>query len=83
MIGAVSSHFCDICNRLRLTAEGHIRSCLFSDRETDIKTPLREGKGDDTLLELLDKAIAKKSNNPGVLKLGPRKCVRQMSSIGG
>ena len=83
MIGAMSSHFCDICNRLRLTAEGHIRSCLFSDRETDIKTPLREGKGDDSLLELFDRAIEKKDKSRGVLRPEPRKCVRQMSSIGG
>ena len=52
-IGAMSHHFCDSCNRLRLTAEGHLRSCLFSDREIDIKTPLRRGEGDDKLFNLI------------------------------
>ena len=83
LIGALSNHFCDICNRLRLTAEGHMRSCLFSDQETDIKTPLREGKGDDYLLELLEIAIRDKPENHGLMTYQPRKCVRQMSSIGG
>ncbi|MGD2125733.1 MAG: GTP 3',8-cyclase MoaA [Desulfobacteraceae bacterium] len=83
LIGAISSHFCDRCNRLRLTAEGHLRGCLFSDREIDIKTPLRKGKSDAHLLELLKRAIENKPRGHTVLKSGPRKCVRQMSSIGG
>lgn len=82
-IGALSNHFCNICNRLRLTAEGHLRSCLFSDREIDIKTPLREGKGDPHLLELLRFAIENKPENHGLKQQMPRKCVRHMSSIGG
>jgi len=45
-ISALSHHFCESCNRLRLTADGHLRGCLFSEQETDIKTPLRElGRG--------------------------------------
>jgi cyclic pyranopterin phosphate synthase len=38
-IGTLSNHFCDHCNRLRLTPEGHLRGCLFSDQEIDLKTP--------------------------------------------
>ena len=84
LIGALSNHFCDICNRLRVTADGHLRCCLFSDQEIDIKTPLREGKGDKTLIGLLGAAIRKKPENHGLIKRqGPRKCVRHMSSIGG
>lgn len=82
-IGALSHHFCDSCNRLRLTAEGHLRSCLFSDREIDIKTPLREGKGDDYLFDLIERAIGEKPDSHGLIKSGPRKCIRQMSTIGG
>jgi cyclic pyranopterin phosphate synthase len=82
-ISAVSSHFCDACNRLRLTAEGRLRGCLFSDREIDVKTPLREGKGDDHLAALLRRAIDEKPHGPGRISSGPRKCIRQMSSIGG
>jgi cyclic pyranopterin phosphate synthase len=83
LIGALSNHFCKICNRLRMTAEGHLRSCLFSDKEIDIKTPLREGKGDEYLLELIEKSIKEKPENHGIIKMRRRTCERQMSSIGG
>ncbi|MFO7599133.1 MAG: radical SAM protein, partial [Candidatus Desulfacyla sp.] len=83
LIGALSHHFCAVCNRLRLTAEGSLRGCLFSDEETDLKTPLREGKGDETLLRLIEWTIENKPEDHGLLAQGPRKCVRQMHSIGG
>lgn len=82
-ISALSHHFCDSCNRLRLTAEGHLRSCLFSDKEIDVKTPLRAGEGDDYLFKLISLATESKLNGRDPMKSGPRKCVRQMSSIGG
>ena len=69
-IGALSNHFCSTCNRLRLTAEGHLRGCLFSDQEVDIKTPFREGRGDFHLLELIRFAMTNKPKGlprqPGV-----------------
>lgn len=83
LIGALSSHFCKKCNRLRMTAEGNLRGCLFSDQEIDIKTPLREGRGDDHLLKLMNYAIKSKPKDHGSGTYGPRKCVRKMSSIGG
>jgi cyclic pyranopterin phosphate synthase len=83
LIGAISNHFCDQCNRLRLTAEGHLRGCLFSDKEIDIKTPLREGRGDEDLLDLVKLAILNKPKSHGMVQADPRKCVRHMSSIGG
>jgi cyclic pyranopterin phosphate synthase len=83
LIGALSNHFCDICNRLRLTADGHLRGCLFSDHEIDIKTALREGKGDAEILNLLEKAIREKPESHNLDMLGPRNCTRQMSTIGG
>ena len=82
-IGALSHHFCETCNRLRLTAEGHLRGCLFSDQEIDIKGPLRNGKGYDYLSELIRLAIKNKPKDHGLMRHGLRKCVRQMSSIGG
>ena len=82
-IGALSNHFCTQCNRLRLTAEGHLRSCLFSEREIDIKSPLRNGNDDGHLLELIRLAMESKPEDHGPLGQGPRKCVRQMSTIGG
>lgn len=83
LIGALSHHFCSVCNRLRLTAEGSLRGCLFSDEETDLKTPLREGKGDEALLRLIEWTIENKPEDHGLLAQGPRKCIRQMHSIGG
>lgn len=82
-IAALSNHFCDNCNRLRLTADGHLRGCLFSDQETDVKTPLRESKEDAHLLDLIRTTIQNKPKNHGLMKLSPRKCVRQMNTIGG
>lgn len=82
-IGALSNHFCKQCNRLRITSEGHLRSCLFSDREIDLKGPLRNGRRDADLLELITFAIENKPKSHESLHQGPRKCVRHMSSIGG
>jgi len=83
LIGALSRHFCKKCNRLRLTADGHLRGCLFSEQETDIKTPLRQGKGNSCLLDLIKNAILNKPENHGLDIDNPRKCVRMMNSIGG
>lgn len=83
LISPVSNHFCDTCNRLRLTSEGRLRGCLFSDSEIDVKTPLREGKGDEHLSGLLQRAIREKPAGPGRTPSTPRKCIRQMSTIGG
>jgi cyclic pyranopterin phosphate synthase len=82
-IGALSHHFCANCNRLRITPEGHLRGCLFSDDEIDVKTPLREGKGDHQILNLMQTAIENKPKDHGLMDQEPRKCVRKMCSIGG
>ncbi len=83
LIGALSNHFCAKCNRLRLTAEGSLRGCLFSDEEIDLKGPLRNGADDAFLLGLMRRAVETKPVNHHLLKRGPRKCARLMSSIGG
>jgi cyclic pyranopterin phosphate synthase len=56
----VSEHFCQHCNRLRLTADGQLRPCLLSDQEFDLRTPLRRGAGVDQIQELLLSAIGHK-----------------------
>ncbi len=81
-ISAVSDHFCGQCNRLRLTPEGHLRTCLFSDQEADLRAPLRAGCSDRQLMELMEAAVMKKRslkqiNNPS------RGCQRPMYNIGG
>ncbi len=50
-INPVSEPFCDACDRLRLTAEGTLRTCLFSQTETDLRGPMRAGASDEDLVE--------------------------------
>jgi len=82
-IGALSHHFCETCNRLRLTADGHLRGCLFSEEETDLKTPLREGREDRFILDLIRDTLRNKPANHGLMECRPRKCTPQMNRIGG
>lgn len=84
LISPISQHFCPSCNRLRLTAEGRLRVCIFSDQETDLRTPLRQGASDAFLEEVIQEAITRKpKEHPVQLNPIPRKCQRQMSKIGG
>jgi GTP 3',8-cyclase len=82
-IGALSNHFCKNCNRLRMTADGNLRGCLFSDHETKIKTPIRQGLGDSHLVDLIKNTIINKPINHGLNVNNPRKCARSMNSMGG
>jgi cyclic pyranopterin phosphate synthase len=83
LIGALSNHFCQRCNRLRLTADGYLRGCLFSEQETDLKTPLRQGKDDHHLSILINRTIYTKPKNHGLHLLTPPKTGRLMNRIGG
>jgi len=85
LIGAMSHHFCRSCNRLRLTADGHIRACLFSDQEVDLKNPLRGGCSDEDLIRLIESAADSKPVGYQETPDGRRmkKCTRNMSAIGG
>jgi cyclic pyranopterin phosphate synthase len=85
LISPVSHHFCHLCNRLRLTADGKLRACLLSDAEIDLKTPLRAGCTDDLLETLIKEAIAGKPRKHAVQfdDQSLRKCVKNMSAIGG
>lgn len=59
-IASVSHNFCAACNRLRLTADGHLRPCLHGSVEIDVKTPLRQGATDAVLTDLFRQAVAQK-----------------------
>ena len=59
-ISSVSDHHCPTCNRLRLTAAGWLRPCLFASPELDIKGPLRQGASDEALAQLFREAIRMK-----------------------
>lgn len=59
-ITAISEHFCGTCNRLRLTANGQLRPCLYANKEFDLKTPLRNGADRQELANLIVRAIRQK-----------------------
>ncbi|MBW2107505.1 MAG: GTP 3',8-cyclase MoaA [Deltaproteobacteria bacterium] len=82
-ISAMSHQFCHACNRLRLTADGKLRPCLFADYEVDLKTPLRTGCGQDDLVALFHRAIDKKPGKHHAARRGRMQSARPMTSIGG
>jgi len=82
-IDPVSGHFCSSCNRLRLTADGKLRPCLFSDEEIDVKMALRRGESDEALKALIHSALSKKPKGHTIKEPTFRKCVREMIKIGG
>jgi cyclic pyranopterin phosphate synthase len=84
VISPISHHFCPTCNRIRLTADGKLRNCLFSDEEGDIKSPMRQGASDAELADILRQAIARKPEKHMVQPELFRKCQsRPMVAIGG
>ncbi len=85
-ISPISHHFCDKCNRLRLTSEGMLRSCLLHDEETDLRSVLRRGGSDAEIRETLLTAIRNKPKGHQMeerLKEHGSDCHGRMSRIGG
>jgi cyclic pyranopterin phosphate synthase len=82
-INPVSEPFCGDCNRIRLTADGRLRTCLFSLNETDLRRPLREGASDDELEQIVRDAVWRKELKHNVNEPGFVQPVRTMSAIGG
>jgi cyclic pyranopterin phosphate synthase len=82
-INPVSEPFCGDCNRIRLTADGRLRTCLFSISETDLRTPLRDGSSDDEVERIIRDAVWRKELKHRVNEPGFVQPVRSMSAIGG
>jgi cyclic pyranopterin phosphate synthase len=82
-INPVSEPFCADCNRIRVTADGQLRTCLFSLRETDLRAVLRGGAGDDELEETIRDAVWRKELKHHVGDPGFIQPARTMSAIGG
>jgi cyclic pyranopterin phosphate synthase len=82
-IPAISHHFCSRCNRLRLTADGHLRPCLLSDRHEDVKGPLRSGATDAEIAEIFFQATRHKPTDHNLAVGEPAHVCCQMRSIGG
>jgi cyclic pyranopterin phosphate synthase len=82
-IASVSEPFCDNCNRLRLTADGGFRTCLFALDELDLKGPLRRGAADDELEALVREAVKRKWAGHRINEADFVAPARSMSQIGG
>ena len=83
VVGSVSRPFCASCDRLRLTADGQMRNCLFARDESDLRTPLRAGADDDELAGRLRIAVAGKKAGHGIGEPDFVQPDRPMSAIGG
>jgi len=83
IIPSVTHAFCDTCDRVRLTAEGQLRSCLFALDEHDLRTPLRTGAGDDELAAIVERAVGAKWAGHQINQVHFIRPPRSMSQIGG
>jgi len=82
-IPALSQHFCNKCNRLRLTASGHLRPCLLADHQEDLKDLLRKGCSDQELANIFFMAIQHKPSDHNLASQNPTRVCSQMRAIGG
>jgi cyclic pyranopterin phosphate synthase len=82
-VNPVSEPFCADCNRIRLTSDGKLRTCLFSTNETDLRDPLREGASDGELERLVRDAVWRKELKHRINQPGFVQPERTMSAIGG
>lgn len=85
-VGAISSvtePFCSSCNRIRITADGGFRTCLFATEETDLRALLRDGASDDEILSAISKAVAGKWAGHHINAKDFERPARSMSMIGG
>lgn len=83
IIASVTAPFCGACDRLRLTADGQLRSCLFARGESDLRGPLRAGASDEDLAQIFHACLAGKLPGHGINEPGFLQPDRPMSAIGG
>ncbi len=83
IVASVTQPFCGTCNRLRLTADGQWRNCLFTHTETDLRTPIRAGAADATVTRLMAEGVADKLPGHGINDPVFLQPPRPMSAIGG
>jgi cyclic pyranopterin phosphate synthase len=83
IIASVSEPFCSHCNRIRLTADGKLRTCLFSIVETDLRAPLRSGASDSEIAWIVADAVSRKEAGHLINSIDFVKPQRNMSQIGG
>ena len=83
VVASVTRSFCDSCDRVRLTADGQFRNCLFAIEEFDVRSLLRSGATDDEVGTMLERAVAAKWAGHGIGRVEFIRPARSMSQIGG
>lgn len=83
VIASVTEPFCSTCDRLRITADGQLRTCLFAENETDLRSPMRDGADDETLTEIIATAVRGKQAGHDISNVNFLQPTRTMSAIGG
>jgi cyclic pyranopterin phosphate synthase len=83
VVPSVTRSFCGTCDRVRLTADGMFRNCLFATRETDLRSLLRSGAGDDDLAAAIAADVATKWAGHSIGQVHFVRPARSMSQIGG
>ncbi len=83
VVASVTRSFCESCDRIRLTADGHFRNCLFATTETDLRALLRSGADDDALAAAIEASVAAKWAGHGIEQVHFVRPARSMSQIGG
>ena len=83
VIASVTRPFCGACDRVRLTADGQVRNCLFAREESDLRAPLRAGADDEELAARVARAVRRKLPGHGIDDPSFLQPARPMSAIGG
>jgi len=83
VVASVSESFCDTCDRVRITADGQFRNCLFATDETDVRSLLRDGSSDDVVADVLARSVASKWEGHQINQVQFIRPRRSMSEIGG
>lgn len=83
IVASVSQSFCESCDRVRITADGQFRNCLFATEETDVRALLRDGASDDDIAEVLQRSVSSKWAGHSINQVHFIRPHRSMSEIGG
>ena len=83
IVASVSQSFCESCDRVRITADGQFRNCLFATEETDVRALLRSGASDDDIADALQRSVSSKWAGHSINQVHFIRPRRSMSEIGG
>jgi cyclic pyranopterin phosphate synthase len=82
-ISPIGEHFCDSCNRLRLSSDGQLHACLLEEGSVDLRSLLRSGKGDEEIMLQMQAAATLKPLRHRVTSIDSPEAIKKMSRVGG